>query len=87
MAKYALVASGQLDGYVRFSGAGKQKAWDHVGELLVLEAGGSVTDLNENSLNFTVGILLTFNNTGLVASNGKVHGDILEVSRTVCNIK
>lgn len=86
MAKYCLVASGQVEAYVRFSASGKQKIWDHVGELLVREAGGEVSDIQGIHLNFTGGRILE-HNCEIVVSNGKCHEDLLEVSRTVCNVK
>lgn len=86
MAKYALVATGQMEAYLRFSGVNKQKAWDHIGELLVQEAGGEVSDIRGIHLNFTTGRFLSLN-TQLVASNKVCHEDLLEVSRTVCGVK
>jgi len=82
MAKYSLVAAGEMDCYLRFSGMGRQKIWDHVGELLVIEAGGMVTDVNGKRLNFTVGKKLT-ENIQIVASNGKCHQAILDVAEAV----
>lgn len=86
MAKYCLVATGQLEAYVRFSATGKQKVWDHVGELLVREAGGEVSDIQGIHLNFTAGRRLQ-HNVEIVASNGACHDNLLEVSRTVCKVK
>jgi len=86
MAKYCLVATGQMEAYLRFSASGKQKAWDHVGDLLVREAGGEVSDVKGIHLNFTTGRLLS-HNIEIVASNKKCHEDILELSRTVLGYK
>lgn len=82
MVKYCLVAAGEMDGYLRFSGCGRQKVWDHVGELLVTEAGGSVTDVEGRGLNFGLGKFLT-ENTQIVASNGNSHQLILDVAEAV----
>ena len=52
-------------------------AWDHaVGALLVEEAGGRVTDLRGDSLDFSQGAVLS-NNHGLLVSNGWLHGALL----------
>jgi len=85
MAKYALVATGQMEAYLRFSAANKQKCWDHVGELLVREAGGEVSDVDGIHLNFTRGRILELNKQ-LVASNKTCHDDLLEVSRTALGL-
>lgn len=82
MAKYCLVATGEMEGYLRFSGVGRQKIWDHVGELLVIEAGGMVTDVNGKRLKMSVGKFMT-ENIQIVASNGKCHQAILDVAEAV----
>lgn len=87
MAKYCLVATGNLEAYLRFSAAGRQKIWDHVGELLVREAGGEVSDIRGIHLNFTGPGIRLSHNAQIVVSNGACHEDLLEVSRTVLGIK
>jgi 3'(2'), 5'-bisphosphate nucleotidase len=79
-AKYAMVARGQADAYLRLpkDQAYREKIWDHAGgALVVTEAGGRVTDIHGRSLEFTHGRTLD-SNKGVIVSNGKVHDHILE---------
>jgi myo-inositol-1(or 4)-monophosphatase len=64
------VAAGRLDGYVeRYIGR-----WDYMaGALIVIEAGCRVTDFG-GADDFTQG-------DSVVASNGKIHNDLLEAVR------
>lgn len=78
-AKYAVVARGDADVYLRLpSRSGYvEKIWDHAaGALILTEAGGAVTDINGQPLDFSVGARL-FGNRGVVATNGRVHAEIL----------
>ncbi len=71
--KYAAVALGLAPLYFRFPKKGRaaEKIWDHAaGALIVQEAGGKVTDLLGQSLDFGAGITLA-NNWGLIASSGE----------------
>ncbi len=62
----SFVACGRLDGFWER----KLSAWDvAAGSLIVREAGGSVTDLENGPLDMTSGHIL--------ASNGKIHGEIV----------
>lgn len=64
----AWVASGRLEGFVSVG----LKKWDcFAGNLLIKEAGGTVTDFLGNAW--------TSEETRFVASNGKVHGRLLEI--------
>jgi len=64
----AYVACGRFDGFWEL----KLKPWDMAaGALLVLEAGGRVTDLG--------GAVFTVDAPGIVASNGLLHPGMLEV--------
>jgi len=45
--------------------------------LVVEAAGGTVTDVNGNALDFTHAPLLS-ENTGIVATNGRFHDDVLQ---------
>ncbi len=79
MDKYAMVACGDAELYLRIPANRnyRHKAWDHAaGAALVQAAGGMVTDLNGEPLDFTQGALLT-NNRGMVVSNGRVHERVL----------
>lgn len=80
-AKYAAVASGIAEIYLRAPNPRtpdyRENIWDHAaGWLVVQEAGGRVTDLFGNPLDWTKGRKLEANR-GIVASNGHVHEAIL----------
>jgi 3'(2'), 5'-bisphosphate nucleotidase len=85
-AKYALVARGDAEIYFRLPRPGSdyiEKIWDHAAGMLVVEAaGGTVTDVNGNPLDFTHAPLLS-ENTGIVATNGRFHEDVLETLASV----
>lgn len=77
-AKYALVALGKADAYIRVSTSYVQHGWDHAaGIIIVQEAGGKVTDINGKEIDFSTGQDLS-NNSGIVASNGLVHDMLVE---------
>ena len=76
-AKYSVMAAGQGDLLFRLLTKAqpdyKEKIWDHAaGSLVIEEAGGRVTDLLGNALDFTQGRTLA-HNVGIVASNGHLH--------------
>lgn len=80
-AKYAVVACGQAGLYLRLPSPKtpnyREKIWDHAaGTIVVEEAGGKVTDMHGNPLNFTLGYQLT-ENEGVVVSNGSCHDAVL----------
>jgi 3'(2'), 5'-bisphosphate nucleotidase len=78
-AKYAVVARGEADIYLRLPTrkAYQEKIWDHAGgALVVLEAGGTVSDVNGKPLDFTHGYELT-QNRGVVVSNGPLHDAVV----------
>jgi 3'(2'), 5'-bisphosphate nucleotidase len=80
-AKYAMVARGESDIYLRLPRPGTdytERIWDHAaGSLVVEAAGGTVTDMHGEPLDFTHGHLLKAN-TGVVATNGPVHGEVID---------
>ncbi len=87
-AKYALLAAGHGDMLFRLLTPGKpnykEKIWDHAGGAIILEeAGGRVTDLSGAALDFTQGRTLA-KNTGIFASNGKLHDAGLKAIAKVC---
>lgn len=85
MDKYAMVACGDADLYLRFPAdrGYRHKAWDHAaGTALVLAAGGVVTDLNGEPLDFSQGAILA-HNQGMVVSNGRIHERVLAGIREV----
>jgi 3'(2'), 5'-bisphosphate nucleotidase len=87
--KYGLVARGDASIYLRLP---TQKAyvetlWDHAaGDIVVREAGGMVTDLQGRSLDFSAGRRLE-RNSGVVATNGKLHPQVLQAVKQVLHLK
>jgi len=85
MEKYALVACGDADLYMRLPREGSRyahKIWDHVaGVALVQAAGGTVTDLDGSPLDFSQGETLP--NPGMIVSNGAHHGRVVEAVQRV----
>ncbi len=78
-AKYAVVARGEAEAYLRLPRDKKyqEKIWDHAaGMLVVTEAGGRVTDIHGRDLDFSRGHLLE-NNSGVIVTNGRVHDRVL----------
>lgn len=79
-AKYAVVAGGEAEIYLRLPTRAdyREKIWDHAGGVLVvLEAGGKVTDVTGKALEWTHGSELTANR-GVVVTHGPWHDRILE---------
>ena len=76
MEKYALVACGAADLYMRLPRPGSDyahKVWDHAaGVALVQAAGGMATGLDGEELDFSRGETLP--NAGMIISNGQHHG-------------
>ena len=84
-AKYAEVARGGADIYLRLPTRKDyvERIWDHAaGVLVVEEAGGRVTDVDGKTLDFTRGRGLD-GNRGAVATNGALHGAVLETIAAV----
>lgn len=82
-AKYALVARGSADAYVRVQRPGGRPvcAWDHAaGTIILQEAGGRVTDQAGRPLDFSQGERLAANR-GIVAASVAAHGLVLDAVR------
>ena len=82
-AKYAAVARGDAVLYLRLPSTGgnryAEKIWDHAaGSLIVEEAGGRVTDMHGEPLDFRSDSLLR-RNQGVVVSNTQIHDSVIEV--------
>lgn len=80
-AKYMAVAAGEAALYLRLPSPKtpdyREKIWDHAaGVILVEEAGGQVTDIAGQPLDFSLGAKLV-NNQGVVVSNGNIHDPVL----------
>jgi 3'(2'), 5'-bisphosphate nucleotidase len=83
-AKYAVVARGQADAYLRLpSRPGYvERIWDHAaGSLIAQRAGAIVTDIDGKPLDFAHGVGLE-TNRGVVCASPAVHGRIIESIRT-----
>ncbi len=79
-AKYAVVARGEAEAYLRLPRDNKyrEKIWDHgAGVLCVTEAGGRVTDVPGQDLDFARGYRLE-DNLGVVVSHGPLHDTLLQ---------
>ena len=81
-AKYGAVARGDAVLYLRLpspkSPDYREKIWDHAaGALVVEEAGGRVTDMNGQALDFASDRKMS-NNRGVVVSSGPLHAAVLE---------
>lgn len=79
--KYAAVGRGDVSIYLRYpkDDVYREKIWDHAAGLIVVEeAGGRVTDIFGEPLNFTLGRTLR-ENRGVVATNGALHDHIISI--------
>jgi 3'(2'), 5'-bisphosphate nucleotidase len=88
-AKYGSIARGAGDIYLRLpvKATYQEKIWDHAaGDLIVREAGGAVTDIKGNRLDFSIGRTLA-NNKGVIAAPAGGHGRVLSVVQEVLSKK
>jgi 3'(2'), 5'-bisphosphate nucleotidase len=79
-AKYGVVARGEAEIYLRMPTRAdyREKIWDHAaGVLIVEEAGGTVTDITGNALEFHHGRELS-TNRGVIVTNGRLHDRVLK---------
>jgi len=78
--KYAVVARGQADAYLRLptKKGYVEKIWDHAaGSLIAEEAGAVVTDIHGEPLDFSRGKGLSAN-SGVVCAAAGLHGKVVE---------
>ena len=78
--KYAVVARGQADVYLRLPTRSDyvEKIWDHAaGALIATEAGAQVTDIDGRALDFSHGTGLSANR-GIVCADPAIHPRLLE---------
>lgn len=83
--KYAAIARGDASIYLRLPTRKdyREKVWDHAaGWMVVNEAGGKVSDVRGQPLDFSIGRTLD-RNQGVVATNGPLHEEVLEAVRAV----
>ncbi|CAI6097881.1 unnamed protein product [Clonostachys chloroleuca] len=88
-AKYGSIARGAGDIYLRLpvKATYQEKIWDHAaGDLIVREAGGQVTDIHGNRLDFGIGRTLA-NNKGVVAAPAASHAKVLAAVQEVLNAR
>jgi len=88
-AKYGSIARGAGDLYLRLptSKTYVEKIWDHAaGDLIVREAGGQVTDTENNRLDFSLGRTLQANK-GVVAAPKGVHAHVIKAVMDVLGKK
>jgi 3'(2'), 5'-bisphosphate nucleotidase len=81
MVKYAAVARGHAEIFMKFARAGyKEKIWDHAaGVIIIEEAGGVVTDARGSPLDFSKGVYLEGLDRGIIACSGALlHQRIIE---------
>jgi 3'(2'), 5'-bisphosphate nucleotidase len=82
-AKYGVVARGDVALYLRLPSPDRpdyrENIWDHAaGSLIVEEAGGRVSDMCGNLLDFASDVRM-HHNRGVVVSNGILHEEVLAV--------
>ncbi len=78
--KYARIAAADADLYLRVSPKQdyREKVWDHAAGVAIIQAaGGTVTDMAGNPLDFSLGTKLE-NNVFVVVSNGRDHEKVIE---------
>jgi 3'(2'), 5'-bisphosphate nucleotidase len=78
--KYAILARGDVSVYLRLPTQAdyEEKNWDHAaGWIIVKEAGGEVSDIHGQPLDFSRGRTLG-RNRGVVATNGRLHRRVID---------
>lgn len=85
--KYAVVARGDASIYLRLPKVGyEENVWDHAaGWRILKQAGGEITDVRGNQLDFSLGRKLV-NNLGVVATNGKLHQQVIAAVRQILQV-
>ncbi|MBF2002393.1 MAG: 3'(2'),5'-bisphosphate nucleotidase [Synechococcales cyanobacterium M58_A2018_015] len=89
-AKYAVVACGEAALYLRLPSPKtpdyRERIWDHAaGVIIVEEAGGRVTDMYGQPLDFSLADKLV-NNQGVIVSNGACHEAVLNSLRQKASV-
>lgn len=82
-AKYAVVARGQADAYLRLptKKGYVERIWDHAaGSMIAAEAGAAVTDIHGHELDFSHGRGLE-KNRGVICAPPRVHGLVIRAIR------
>lgn len=83
--KYGVLGRGDVEVYLRLPiGEYIEKIWDHAaGSLIVVEAGGVVSDVFGKELDFSMGRLLSGNKGVIGCCNEVVHGIVIKVVQEV----
>ena len=85
MEKYCRVAAGDAELYLRLSRLKSTRphmVWDHLpGALMVTNAGGTVSGLSGEPLDYSRGKVL--HNEGVIATNGQIHDEVVEAVQTL----
>ncbi|MBY8990088.1 MAG: hypothetical protein KGD58_04975 [Candidatus Lokiarchaeota archaeon] len=77
MVKFAMVADGTADLYIKPINLERSFTWDFLpGDLIVREAGGKVTDIDGTPLRYKESKSI-FTKPGIISSNGLLHKEIL----------
>ena len=85
---HGAVARGDASVYLRLPTRADyvEKIWDHAaGSIVVREAGGQVTDVYGNELDFSLGRTLE-NNKGVIVSNGRLHDRVIGAVKEVLGL-
>ncbi len=88
--KYAMLASGNAEIYLRVPNPNnfdyREKIWDHAaGSLILKEAGGIVSDIYGEELDFSQGITLK-KNKGIIATSPFIYKNVLTALKTNLNL-
>ena len=86
--KYAAVARGDASIYLRLPTRKgyEEKIWDHAaGSMVITEAGGRVTDVRGDELDFSIGRTLR-DNLGVIVTNGRLHDRVVDAVRSVLGV-
>jgi len=87
--KYAVVSRGEASIYLRLpiKPGYVEKTWDHAaGSIITEEAGGKVTDIYGDKLDFSIGRTLK-RNKGIIVTNGIIHEEVLSKVKEVLDLK
>jgi 3'-phosphoadenosine 5'-phosphosulfate (PAPS) 3'-phosphatase len=86
MAKFCMVADSSADVYIKPMSMDRSFIWDFLpGDLLVMEAGGKVTDLKGRFPKY-IENKCVISSPGLIASNGNFHQEILDFIESTPNL-